>query len=480
MRIKRGKSQNDPVVFSEGSVSVKLYPTVNRIYRSNASGERVLKGEYPQFTLTYYEGNKRIKRKFADRAKAEAEAELAVLKLARGDADALKLNSRDRAEYVQAAKRLREWRADVELSISVADYVRSMNRLTAWRAHDNLSHAVDDYVNAVQRLPESVSLKECVDFYLKRHPVGLPSRTVQEVVDELVEVKRQAGKSEIYIKDLEGRLDQFADAFNVRLAMVTGAQIETYIRGLKSHGRALSGRSQNNHRRIIGTLMKFAVKRGYLPKDHDEISGVERAEDDSGEIEIFTPDEMRSLLANARAELIPYLTIAAFSGLRAAELQRLDWAEINIARRFIEVKASKAKTASRRLAPIPDNLAAWLTKHARTSGPIVPFANISKQLTMYLAPLAKLQWKHNGLRHSFISYRLADVQDVGKVALEAGNSPQMVFKHYRQLVTKEEATEWFSITPQRTDEKVVPIVPIRHVTSEGDAAPSVPAVCAAP
>ena len=298
-----------------------------------------------------------------------------------------------------------------------------------------------------------------MDYFLKRHPIGLPAKTVQEIADELVEVKRRAGKSDIYIKDLQSRLDSFAKAFNVRLATISGAQIETFIRGLSRSGRSLSGRTQNNYRRIIGTLMKFAVKRGYLPKDHDEISAVERAQDDSGEIEIFTPDELRKLFENARPELVPYLAIGAFAGLRAAELQRLDWSEVNIARRYIEVKASKSKTASRRLAPMPDNLALWLTGCALTSGPVAPFANMSKQLSTFLAPLAGLKWKHNGLRHSFISYRLAVVQDVGKVALEAGNSPQMIFKHYRELVTPDEAQEWISIVPPTVDGTLVAVLP---------------------
>ena len=74
MKVKRVRSDSDPVVFSEGSVIVKLYPTVNRIYRrDSATGERHLKSEHPQFTLTYYRGNKRVKRKFSDRAEAEAE-----------------------------------------------------------------------------------------------------------------------------------------------------------------------------------------------------------------------------------------------------------------------------------------------------------------------------------------------------------------------------------------------------------------------
>src|SRR5207253_4824252 len=59
-----------------------------------------------------------------------------------------------------------------------------------------------------------------------------------------------------------------------------------------------------------------------------------------------------------------------------------------------------------------------------------------------------LRWKCNGLRHSFISYRLAEIQDVNRVALEAGNSPQMIFRHYRELATPEQARTWFEIKPK--------------------------------
>jgi len=31
--------------------------------------------------------------------------------------------------------------------------------------------------------------------------------------------------------------------------------------------------------------------------------------------------------------------------------------------------------------------------------------------------------------------------------LEAGNSPQMIFKHYRELVRGADARTWFSIVP---------------------------------
>jgi hypothetical protein len=59
-----------------------------------------------------------------------------------------------------------------------------------------------------------------------------------------------------------------------------------------------------------------------------------------------------------------------------------------------------------------------------------------------------VKWKHNALRHSFCSYRLAAIKSAAQVSLEAGNSPQMIFKHYRELVTEEDARNWFGIVPK--------------------------------
>jgi hypothetical protein len=119
------------------------------------------------------------------------------------------------------------------------------------------------------------------------------------------------------------------------------------------------------------------------------------------------------------------------------------------------VKGAKAKTRQRRLVPISANLQAWLASHKKKSGPVAGFANCSKQLLWLVEEIndeaapdsPKFTWKRNGLRHSFISYRLAEIQSADKVALEAGNSPQMVFKHYRELVRPEDAKAWFAVMP---------------------------------
>jgi hypothetical protein len=39
------------------------------------------------------------------------------------------------------------------------------------------------------------------------------------------------------------------------------------------------------------------------------------------------------------------------------------------------------------------------------------------------------------------------MKNVNEVSMEAGNSPDMIFKHYRELVTEKEADAWFGVTP---------------------------------
>ena len=67
---------------------------------------------------------------------------------------------------------------------------------------------------------------------------------------------------------------------------------------------------------------------------------------------------------------------------------------------------------------------------------------------------SKVKWRENGLRHTWVSCRLAETQNAEKTAIEAGNSTQIFFSNYRELRTPEQAKAWFSIEPA-CKEKVV-------------------------
>ena len=162
--------------------------------------------------------------------------------------------------------------------------------------------------------------------------------------------------------------------------------------------------------------------------------------------EIFTPDELRKIIKVCPKNMLPHIVIGAFSGIRSAEIERLDWRDILWDRGYIEIKAAKAKTKARRLVPLLPNLRAWLEPMRKDEGAVCHCPNTATRLN-YIGEKAGFGWRQNALRHSFASYRLSAVQDAAKVALEMGNSPQMLFKHYRELVTPDAATAWFAIMP---------------------------------
>ena len=199
--------------------------------------------------------------------------------------------------------------------------------------------------------------------------------------------------------------------------------------------------------RCIKVLFSFAKAQNYLPSEKaTAVELIQQVRVKLDDVTVFTPDEMTTLLHSASPELVPILAIGAFAGIRMAELNRLDWNAVDLDRRFIEIRAGQAKTASRRVIPISDNLAAWLAPMKR-KGKIVRTPDL-QTFVPALARALKIDWPRNVLRDSFISYRIAIVQSADQVALEAGNSPSIIFKHYRELATPDVAEKWFSILPK--------------------------------
>ena len=138
-----------------------------------------------------------------------------------------------------------------------------------------------------------------------------------------------------------------------------------------------------------------------------EADDLTRVKETPKPIAIYTPAEMARLLAHAPEDTLPFLAIGAFAGLRHAEILRLDWSEVDLAGGLIEVKATKAKTASRRLVPIAANLQQWLAPRHQELGRVVPVDQMSERLAgLAKRPGVDLTWKRNALRHSFISYRV--------------------------------------------------------------------------
>ena len=92
-------------------------------------------------------------------------------------------------------------------------YVRALDVLKPFGV--TLHEAVEAYAKSRNKVP-SVSLNDVVEFYLQHNPTDLPTKTVKEVAEELLEAKRQDRVSEAYLKDLNTRLPHIAAALTGR------------------------------------------------------------------------------------------------------------------------------------------------------------------------------------------------------------------------------------------------------------------------
>jgi len=260
-------------------------------------------------------------------------------------------------------------------------------------------------------------LEACRD-WLKRNNVAVPLKTVPQACDDCLASLRKDNKSKTRISHLSAVFDAFKVDNNIMVSEVTPAIVKPWLSGLK-----WGERTRRNYRDAIGYLNRWCVASGYLTKGTDWLEGVQNySADITSEIQVFTPDELTLLLTKADKSIVPFIAIQAFSGVRHAEVARLDWSEIKLSdiagESFIEVKKSKSKVKKRRLVPVQENLKAWLLNHRKDSGPICEYSNTTKQLLKASAETG-VDWKRNALRKSFISYRLASIADLARVAREA-------------------------------------------------------------
>jgi integrase len=241
---------------------------------------------------------------------------------------------------------------------------------------------------------------------------------------------------------LRAHLDRFLiGRREIPISDITADQVREFIGG--------NGWSPATARGNLGDLVSFfnwAVKNGLATSN--PAAAVDKPRLDEKPPGILTPSQAEALLHVCRVAepaLLPTLTLCLLSGVRPDEARRLSWE--NVGADVVEIPGAKAKTRRRRTVPITPQVRAWLDV-ARIEGGGLPVANYPNLFARVrrLTGLAS-QWPQDAMRHSFASYHLALHHSEGRTALEMGTSPQMLFQHYRELVTAQAAEAFFGIMP---------------------------------
>ena len=150
----------------------------------------------------------------------------------------------------------------------------------------------------------------------------------------------------------------------------------------------LKPQGERNMLRNISVLFSWAVDHQYLTEN--PCSGIKvQAEKSDEPVRILTIKEAEHLLKSALTtlslplktgkdrieiitvqpgDLIPWLTVGMFAGIRPDEAKLLEWHDIDFGRRHIDLPAKIAKDHQRRIIPMEPNLIEWLKPYRAANG----------------------------------------------------------------------------------------------------------------
>jgi integrase len=364
------KTPEFPKEIKRGSVSVIIYKTPSK--------------GYDNYTLAYYQAGHRKREYNSDYGTILNRATEVLDDLSEGrPAEIGALKNTERNEFLRAKAALKNTKSPLDV---VARH----------------------YDEAVRILGSELVI-EAAREYAKRHPAKMPQKLVAEIVTEFLGEKEAQGRSARHLETLKSHCQRFGDSISMNIGSVTAADVDLFLDSLK-----VGSRTRDNYADSLRTMFEFAKRKRYLPSDYDEMTRVTRlSNDEDGPIEIYTPDELTMLLSNADDDLVPFIAIGAFAGLRSSEIERLDWQDIKFDSDCIVVQKGKVKIRgkSRRIVPLLPNLKTWLKPRSNKTGRIWPHSHpYLYEMLRGLTLRTGAGWKNNALRHSFVSYRVADIK----------------------------------------------------------------------
>ena len=414
------EKERGPIAVIEGK-GVRI-PIYSAPYRDTAS-----------FQLSYYASGQRKRERAPSLEEAKKRAKQLVEELSAGKAHAVTFSPKQAAAITDAVEILGP------LGVSLTEVARQFAEAHKILDGRPLLEAARFYAEHLSQQTRRGALQ----------PITFPDLVTKYLAS--IEGK----KSKRYEEDLKAKLKRAAKAFTGQLREIRATDLDQWLDNMEDAGL----RTKNNYRMALITLFSYARDKNFLPRGQQtEAEFITRHNDKKGgDIGIYSPEQFATLLRYVDERFLPFVALGGFAGLRSIEILRLEWTDVWFEKGFIEVGRNKSKTATRRLVPICPALAAWLKPYAKKAGPVLPDIRNEFHFTrlFHAAKSAlddpegkpRVQIVHNGLRHSFCSYRMAETKSAPQVALEAGNSPKMLFEHYRELVTEAEAKEWFALTP---------------------------------
>ena len=292
--------------------------------------------------------------------------------------------------------------------------------------------------------PFGKTIDEGTEFYIKHLETEQGSVPVEQAVEEFIEHRRKQKDSSFHISDLNYHLGRFVKSFAGRsVASLETKEIDAWL-----HSLGVGAVTQNTFRRDARALLEQCVIWRYCA--NNEAAKTQRMPEPYKDVPILSVEHSRRLIACASDDMLPFWTIGLFAGLRASEIRRLKWEDVDFSEGLIAVRSKKTEqTKPKRYIEMEQNLIKWLRPYQKRTGSVIAPVNFRKERKSNLAAAGLTTLPVNIMRHSYGSYWLAEFNNINALALKMGNSPKVIEKHYKQAVRPKEAHEFWKIAPKR-------------------------------
>lgn len=390
----------------QGNSKVTIYRTK---HAKSASG-------YIYQVAWYDATSTRRLKQFADPAEATRDGKRRLEQIAAGEVDAAGITNSDLKELRKA----RELAGDIPL----------LAALEEWRA---------------ARQHTDVHLIEAAKEWGERQGNTSQQETLEFVYREFLKAKIQSGRS---AKTYTPHLEPFSNKFGgLNISELKEPTLQSWLNTFENHG------TRNTKRKKLVTLFRWAQKKGYVSRAmKTEAEMTDSAEEVTTDIETITPPTLFGLLAYMKEHHQPYvapLALAALCGMRRSEVQNQLWDDIHLKRRFLKVSSAKKGTPAKRIIRLSEKAIQWLTVAAQPAGKVCPTTTWAMDRIRDIGQTNdRFRLPPNCFRNGYISHLVALSGDINRTSLEAGNSPNIIRKHYLELVTADDGAEWFGSFPE--------------------------------
>lgn len=320
--------------------------------------------------------------------------------------------------------------------------------------------------------PYGKTLTQAAQFYaahLDAEAARLGSHTVEKLAaDWLAKKEKQKNSGKIKQRTFDGIRNAAsilkANWGATRILALTTKALDDVIDAMP-----VSGTRKQNIGNLISQFLNYCIEEKACTENAaDSLDYAVKKRDN---VTIFTPEQAAKVMELCAAEhkdLLVYSAVCLFAGLRPGEAEQLTWENIHFEERTIHVLGSTSKVDNTRNVTMEENLAEWIARHKKDSGPICPQgktlerrrqalhaalgyrATIGQKEKRAVANPDAPEWPQDVMRHSYGSYHLAKYENENQLAIYMGNSVQIIRKHYKRVVSKAATRDYWGIVPQGT------------------------------